>query len=155
VTKSAAKKLIVTALAVTLAGLFVRANRLHKSGRIVASSAVQIEATSHRVTVHERCTAGLFQFILMDQILRSRMSDYEYWAELYNGSGPVSRTDSIVVDSTVFDHPQIEGADSKGIVVALDPASQIYRFNWLPEGSLPQRNGGGWGRIDRPSIVHE
>lgn len=126
------KKLIIAALLVALILFAVNASRLRMFGRVMDSREIGIGSVPHRVVLRERCVSDLVHFILLDRILRDRLSEYEYWTELRRDGQLVAVSDRYHWDSTAYDDPRIDSADSAGATVSLHPSRpSVCRFEWL------------------------
>jgi hypothetical protein len=128
------KKLIIAALLVALILFAANASRLRMFGRVMDSREIGIGSVPHRVVLRERCVSDLVHVILLDRILRDRLSEYEYWTELRRDGQLVAVSDRYHWDSTAYDHPRIDSADSAGATVSLHPSQpSVCRFEWLSE----------------------
>lgn len=116
------------------AGVFLTNTfRFRAFGRVVATKSVTIDSVPHRVLLRERAFSALDIYFL-DRISHGRSSEYEYWTELRLNGNTVAVSNRFHQDSTTFDDPQIDSADSSAATVILDPQSphpSDYRFRWV------------------------
>lgn len=132
--KPTQKQLLVLVIAVLAVVFLVNTFRFRAFGRVVATHSCHINGVSYRVLLRERCISGLDYYLLLDRVLRSRVSEYEYWAELRRWGRLAAVSERFRWDSTAYDYPRIDSADPLGTTVALDPRPpypSVHRFDWL------------------------
>ena len=122
---------LTCAVVLALGAYGVDAYYLRTYGRIVASRTTEIGT----ISIRERCCSDFLHFIVLDRILRDRLSEYEYWIELHRDGQLISVSDHLSWDSTSYDNPRIDGADTSGATVSLNPRPpypSVHHFDWLP-----------------------